>query len=143
MENLEKLRLWLRSFPGWEGQLSVDYTDAAPINSGLYPLGVEEVSRREDLLGGVTVRCRSRYELRRVSTGQQDSTDPAAWLLAFQDWVRAQSAAHLAPTFGDEPHEERIRAEKGKLQKADQTGTGTYAVTLTAEYTKKYETQED
>lgn len=137
MENLEKLRAWLRGFPGWEGELTVDHTEAEPVSSGLFPLGVEEVSRREDLLGGVTVHCRSRYVLRRVVPGQHDHTAAAAWLLAFEDWVQSQSAAHLAPTFGDEPAREHIRAEKGSLQKADQTST--YAVNLTAEYTKKYE----
>ena len=138
MTDLEKVRQWLLSYPKWEegGVLYVDHTDAVPGNGGLYPLGLEELSCREDLLGNVTVQCRLRFTFYRVTAGQ-DQTH-AQWLLDFQQWVQQQSAAGLAPKFGDERHKERLRAEKGKLSEASQTGTGTYAVTLTAEFIKYY-----
>ena len=62
----------------------------------------------------------------------------AAWLLAFQNWVLQQSMAGLAPMFGDVPTAERIRAEKGKLRETSQAGCGVYAVTLTAEFVRKF-----
>ena len=140
MTDLEKVRQWLLGYPAWEeGKLLyIDYTDAVPGNAGLYPNGLEEVSRKTDVLGNVTVQNRYHFALYRVVDGQEDNTENAAWLMAFQKWVQSQSAAGLAPQFGDEPARERIRAEKGKLKEASQTGTGTYVVTLTAEFTNYY-----
>lgn len=133
---LEKMIAWLKTCPVCEGTLYVDYTDGVPGSAGLYPAGVEEISRREDVLGNVQVWYKAHFELHRITAGQQDNTENAAWLLQFQDWVRQQCRAGLAPTFGDEPAREHIRAEKGKLKTASQTGTGIYTVQLTAEYTK-------
>ncbi len=138
MEELEKLKNWLQTYPGWEGELLVDYTKARPGHFGLYPQGLEQRSVRQDVLGNTYVRCRSRYALYRVTTGQADNSHNAAWLLDFQNWVREQSAQGLAPAFGDLPAEERLTAQQGRLKKTGQTGTGTYAVTITAEYTKVY-----
>lgn len=139
MTNLTELGNWLRTFPKWdEGWvLHTDRTEAEPGNSGLFPLGAEELSRREDVLGNVTVACRCRFYLYRVAQ-QADPHANAQWLLEFQQWVQQQSAAGAAPQFGDEPRQERLRAEKGKLSEVSQTGTGTYVVTLTAEFTKIY-----
>ena len=138
MTEIEKMRQWVQTFPGWNETLHIDYTGAVPGNTGLFPVGMEEVRRTEDVLGNVTVFCRCRFTLYRVTTGQADNTANAQWLLDFQDWVRQQSALRLAPTFGDEPNRERLRAEKGKLKNASQTGTGVYAVELTAEFVKKF-----
>lgn len=139
MTNLTKMRSWLQTFPQWDKacDLYTDYTDALPGNSGLYPLGAEEISRQEDVLGNVTVRCRYRFCLCRVA-GLADRLANAQWLLDFQQWVRQQSAAGAAPAFGDDPASERIWAEKGKLSDASQTGTGKYTVTLNAEFIKQY-----
>lgn len=138
MTDLEKLRQWLLTYPGGSGLVHIDHTDGVPGNSGLFPAGVEEVRRREDVLGNVTVDCRCRFTLHRVTALGQDNEEAARWLLAFQEWVRAQSLAGLAPTFGDDPARERIRAEKGRLYKASQSGTGTYSVTLTVDFVKYY-----
>ena len=140
MTDLEKVRQWVRSYPKWEesGLLYIDYTDAVPGNSGLYPAGLEEVSRHEDILGTVTVKCRYRFHLYRVAAGQEDGLSNAQWLMDFQQWVQQQSAAGLTPTFGDVPEQEWIKAEKGKLQEVSQAGTMTYVVTLTAEFIKLY-----
>lgn len=140
MTDLEKVRQWLLTYPQWDagGLLYIDYTDAVPGNLGLYPTGLEEISHREDVLGGITVKNRYHFALYRVAARQEDNTQDALWLLEFQKWVQSQSAAGLAPTFGDEPKQERLRAEKGKLKEVSQTGTGTYVVTLTAEFVKYY-----
>ncbi len=140
MEALESVRQWVQTFPQWEegNLLYIDYTAAVPGNTGLFPLGLEEVGRTADILGGVTVRCRYRFSLYRVTTGQDDGTETAGWLLAFQNWVQEQSARGLAPVFGDDPARETLRAEKGRLKQAGQTGTGIYCVELIAEFVKIY-----
>ena len=138
MTALEKMVQWLKTFPLWEDDLHIDDLGAAPSNTGLYPGGLEEVSRRKDVLGNVTVVCRLHFLLYRRTARQQDNGESSRWLLQLQDWVQKQSAAGLAPVFGDDPQKERIRAEKGKLQEASQTGTGKYAVAITAEFEKQY-----
>ena len=137
MTALEKMVQWLKTFPLWnEETLHLDYLGAAPKNSGLYPKGLEEVARREDVLGNVTVLCRLHFMLYRRTFSRQEHN--SAWLLQLQQWVQSQSAAGLVPVFGDAPEKERIRAEKGSLQEASQTGTGKYAVAITAEFEKHY-----
>ncbi len=139
MTDLEKLVQWLQSYHKWgEMPLSIDYTDTQPVCAGLYPKGVEQVERREDVLGNVTVHYRQSFQLQRLTSGQQNSPLDAQWLMDFQSWVCEQSALGLAPRFGDEPGMERLRAEKGMLKAAAQTATGTYVVTLIAEYVKHY-----
>ena len=141
MTDLEKLRQWLRAYPGWEenAALHTDHIDGLPGSYGLYPVGLEVLSRTEDLLGNVTARCRYTYNLLRCTAGQQDSPQEAQWLMEFQTWVLSQSAHGLAPQFGDVPAEETLRAEKGKRKEASQGSIGTYTVTIVAEFTKIYE----
>ena len=109
----------------------------------LFPGGWEEVSRKSDVLGNVTVKNRCRFSLYRVTTGYPDTFAQADWLLQFQSWVQSQSAAGKAPAFGDVPAMERLWAEKGTLKSAKQTGTGKYLVTLVAEFVKIYTKGED
>lgn len=139
MNHLEMLRQWLLTYPNWgeSGPLYVDYTDCVP-GAGLFPAGLEELSRQEDVLGNVTVKCRYHFALYRVSAAQEDRAGEAQWLLGFQQWVQQQSVAGLAPQFGDVPGAERLRAQKGKLKEASQTGLATYVVTLIADFTKIY-----
>lgn len=133
MEDIKKLCAWLRSYPGLES-LTVDTVAAAPGSCGLFPGGVEQIKRRENLLGSVTVSCRQKFTLRRAAVRGEDA---AAWLLAFQQWIARQQDA---PVFGD--GQSILRAEKGKLASVNQTGIGVYEVMLTAEYIKIYEEAE-
>lgn len=133
---LSKMKLWLASFPGWEEQLSIDYADGVPGNSGLYPRGIREISHREDVLGNSVVRCACVFTLRRSACPGEDN---AQWLLRLQNWVMEQDRMGLAPKFGDDPKTERIRAYEGRLDKSFQTGGGLYTVQISAEYTKIYE----
>ena len=140
MEDLEQMRQWLLGYPGWSNDclLYVDYMDAAPESAGLYPKGVQELDRREVILGGVYIRCRYQFTLHRVVAGEGDRREAARWLLKFQSWVREQSRLGLAPRFGDVPNREHIRAERGSLKEVSGRGTVKYAVTLTADFEKKY-----
>ncbi len=139
MTALEKLIAWLITFPLWEEEtLYVDYLEAAPGNAGLYPEGLEEISRKSDILGNVTVKNRLHFVLYRRTPGQQDGRENSLWLLQLQNWIQQQSAAGVAPHFGHEPDREILCAQQGKLKSADQTGTGKYTVNLTAEFITQY-----
>lgn len=135
MSVLEKITPWLQTFPLWQGELAVDSLQPVPGSVGLFPQGLQEVSRREDVLGNVETVNRLELMLCRVSDG--DGKQAAAWLLALQDWVNGQSAAGLAPRLGDVPAREKILARQGRLSAPAQTGTGRYAVNITAEYVTK------
>ncbi len=132
MEELEFLRQWLTAWDGWgDMPLHIDDLGHQPENAGLYPLGEEVLERREDLLGGVKLRLRRRFALRRMTWAGEAA---AGWLLELQQWVRQQSALGLAPAFGEDTV---LRAEQGKCTEAA-TGTAVYTVTLTAEFTRTY-----
>ena len=138
MDVLQKLKQWLLCYPRWgEAQIYVDFLDSAPVNAGVYPQGLEELERREDVLGNVTASCRYRFMLYRMVTGQQDNEGNAEWLLDFQQWVQQQSILGLTPRFGDVPAREQIRAEKGGLTAGTQITT--YTATLIADFMKLYE----
>ena len=140
---LERITAWLQSWPGWKTgeKLYVNYTDSISGNCGLFPAGTEEVRRKTDVLGNVTVLLRSRFTLYRV-TGEEDTQANACWVQQLESWVQQQSIRGLAPTFGDDPKCSLIRAEKGRLCKARQTGNTMYAVDITAEFIKIYEVNE-
>ena len=140
MDVLEMLRQWLLTYPAWEegGLMYIDFTDGLPGSAGLYPAGLEELSRVADVTGAITARNRYSFVLYRLTERQEDNEANARWLLEFQQWVQQQSAAGLAPVFGDEPARERLYAQKGRLQETNDAGTGIYAVNLIAEFTKYY-----
>ena len=133
---LEKMKTWLQTFPLWEGGIQVDYLEAEPGNTGLYPRGITELSRREDVLGNVKIRCRSTFLLRKRAVGTEEN---ARWLLEFQNWVMEQNRLGLAPQFGDEPKTERLWAGEGRLESHAQAGSSLYTLQLLAEFTKIYE----
>ena len=132
---LENMKAWLQTFPQWEGNIQVDYLEAVPGNTGLYPKGITEISRREDVLGNVKVRCRSTFLLRKTAVGTEEN---ARWLLAFQQWVMEQNRLGLTPKFGDEPKTERLLAADGRLENHAQVGSSLYTLQLQAEFTKIY-----
>ncbi|MBQ3000390.1 MAG: hypothetical protein IJD63_01435 [Oscillospiraceae bacterium] len=136
---LEKMRAFLRSYSYWEAGrlLYIDKCDGG--EDGLFPEGVEVLSRKTDVLGNTRVHYRLRFMLYRSGTEREGD---GAWLLDFQKWLAEMSIRGKAPQFGDVPGEERLRAEKGKLEKSRGNGS-LYAVTLTAEFTKIYQEEEN
>lgn len=140
MTDLEKLKTWLATYPGWEADkpFFVDYAIPKPGCVGLFPQGLEQLSLRRDITGGQEAACRYRFYLYRALALEENQGENAQWMLDFQNWVEAQSARGLAPHFGDVPQEERLRAEGGSLQKTGKLGLGLYALTLTAEFTRIY-----
>lgn len=133
MEQINALRALLLTFPLWGQQpLFIDSTDAAPQCCGLFPLGLRQLERREDVLGGCRQRLRQTFLLRRHGYRGEDG---ASWLLQLQQWLMEQADV-LQPAFGTEL---QLRSEQGKLTKATQPGTGVYEVHIIVEYTKEKE----
>lgn len=119
MDILEILQRWLEArqiLP------QVDRCGLQPGQTGLFPLGQQELSRREDVLGNVTRRVRYSFSLRRTAVPGQDS---AAWALQLQ-----QLSAGQPPQLGEN---QRFWAEKGRLLKHTSTGLGIYEIRLMAE----------
>lgn len=144
MTDLEKLRMWIGTYPGFDilGNFKLDYADQIPVNEKRYPSGLEELSRVEDIQGNITVQNQYNLGLYHVfaypTEGNGDAAINTDWIMDFQRWVQEQSVRHLAPTFGDDPKTERIRAQNGVLYAADKEGTATYTVQLSINFTKFY-----
>ena len=132
MEILEMVRRWLLTFPGWEGaDIAVDRLGAAPGALALYPKGMEERGRMEDVLGNEKRFLRCGFSLRWV--GHTPGDTDGALALALQQWVLEQSAQGLAPRLGEHT---LWRGELGRHTGGKGPGTGVYEVNLTADFTK-------
>lgn len=133
MEFLEKVKAWLQTFPLWaQAPLQIDDTGPEPVNCGLFPIGVEELSQKEDLLGNRQIDYRQTFLLRRIAQREEAAS---GWLMALQQWVQQQNAAGTAPVPGNAA-KSRVRAEKGRLSAATQTGTATYEIRIVFDYTE-------
>lgn len=136
MEQIKELERLLKGFPLWEDiLLQIDGTQPQPGACGLFPMGLEELSRQEDVTGCIRLRQRQRFLLRRVFPRGEAA---AGWLLRFQQWL-PRSAPYI-PAFGTDCV---IRAERGRLAKHRQAGTDIYEVTVTVDYTKENENGEN
>lgn len=146
MTDLDKIKNWLATYPGFDilGKFRVDYTDQIPSNGGIFPSGLVEISRREDILGNMTVENQYNYGVYYIFARSPDddigSQANADWVMDFQRWVQEQSVRGLAPTFGNvDTSLERIQAQNGVLYDADPEGLATYLVTLSVRYKIFYE----
>lgn len=145
MTALEKIRDFIRLYPNHDliQDFHVDYTDKIPFNGGVFPSGLVEVSRREDVLGNSTVTNQYNFGLYYVF-GKDPGDDAGAmqnadWVMDFQEWVQERSCRKTAPTFGDEPWKETITAQNGVLYEANEEGTAMYMVQLAVKFIKRYE----
>ena len=119
MDILEILLAWLAEL----GVLSqVDGCGLSPGETGLFPLGQQQLSCREDVLGNRVRRVRYSFLLKKTAV---PGTDAAAWLLQMQEL-----AAKNPPRLGEN---QRFWAEKGRLVKNTSTGLGMYELRLLAE----------
>lgn len=141
---MQKLYAFLARAPALQG-LTVQVGDVgpAPGTAGLWAGGITVLDRRQNLLGGVRQRCRAEFTLRLclpLPPGDSaTAAENAAHLLALQTWVAAECAAGRAPVFGNaDPARETLRAEQGKLERAEPGGTAVYTLRLQAEYTQLY-----
>ena len=133
MSNLESICRWIASFPGWEGDAPVlDCLGVAPGSSGLFYEGLTRGKRLGDVAGNEAISCRYQFTLRRVMP--RIETAPQ-WVAEFEHWVLRESLLGRTPVREHSNAPCDIRAEKGKLDAARQTGTGVYTVKLSVEYT--------
>lgn len=144
MTVLEKVREWLKEYPGYGKlkELNVDATSPQPSNGSLAPSGLVEISRVSDVLGNVIATNQNNFMLYLVFQKSPDddigSAENAQWVSDFQDWVQAQSITGNAPTFGDNKRRETIKAQNGMLYGADMDGCAVYSVQLSVQYEKKF-----
>ena len=149
MTPLEKIRTWLKSYPGFDilNNFQVDYTDQIPANGGVFPSGLEEISRVTDIFGNSTVENQYNFGLYYVFEKSPNddvgATINADWIMDFQEWAQAQSCTGEAPVFGDMPERERIVAQNGVLYDATDEGLATYMVQLSVRFTKKFEVKNE
>lgn len=145
MSALEKIRKWLATFPGIARlqSLQVDYFSAEPANGSIAPSGLTEVSRTEDILGNITVENQYNFGLyfvfAKALEDDEGATENADWIMELQEWVQEQSILGKAPTFGDEPKAEQIKAQNGSIFGVTPEGTAEYMVQLSVNFIKKYE----
>ena len=124
MEILEKLRQFLLGFPSLT-DLSADFTQDGPGNSGLFSGGLTEVERRRDWLGNTYVTCECLFTLyKRLEPGQ----DSAQWLLDFQDWLAERTDA--------------VQVRKAKTQETSRLHCGLCTLTLAVRLQKDYAKEE-
>ena len=145
MTPLDKIRTWLETFEAFDilSSFKVDFTDQVPANGGIFPSGLVEVDRRQDIFGQVTVTNQYNFGLYYVfEKAPGDDTGAAInadWVMDFQEWVQAQSIIGAAPLFGDDPTREKVMAQNGVLYEATEEGTATYMVQLSVQFIKKFE----
>lgn len=140
---LTDLTGWLAAAPCLAGvrRWQIDDAGPAPGQAGVFPAGVTVLARREDVCGGLVLRCRAVFVVR-LALPLGRAAQNAALLLALQSWVAAQSAARAAPRFGSDPDRETLAAAGGRLERAGPGGVGIYAIRLTAEYNETYKEEE-
>lgn len=144
MTALQTIQEWITQFPLYEKleEFSVDYTSPTPGNGGIMPGGVVEVSRNYDIWGNAKVVNQYNFTLYFVFAKAQDddagAEENAQFIDDFQAWVQEQSATRQAPSFGDCPKKEIMRAQNGTLYGTDAEGTALYTVQLSVEFIKYY-----
>jgi hypothetical protein len=145
MTDLDKVRQWLGTYSGYDilSKFRVDYTDQIPSNGGIFPGGLVEVDRMEDVLGNVTVSSQYNFALYYVFY-KADGDDAGAvgnadWIMDFQRWVQEQSVRGLAPRFGNTDDREIIQAQNGVLYDQGDEGVAVYMVQLSIRFKTFYE----
>ena len=119
MDILEIVQQWLEK----HGVLSqVDGCGVSAGETGLFPLGQEQLWLREDVVGNRVRRVRYSFTLKKTAA---PGVDAAAWLLQLQEL-----AAKNPPWLGEN---QKFWAEKGRLVKNTSTGLGIYELRLLAE----------
>lgn len=141
---LETIKTWLGTYSGFDilSQFQVDYTDQIPNNAGIFPSGLVELSRKEDILGNITVTNQINFGIycvfNKSTNDDTGATYNQEWIADFQNWVQGQSVTRQIPQLGDNPRAEVAIASNGVLYDATEEGLGTYMVQLSFQYEKRY-----
>lgn len=143
ISDLEKVREWLKGFDGLPSEFAIDYTNEVPGNAGLFPNGLVEISRKENIVGDIVVTNQYNFAIYMVFPKMQQediqATINAEWVMNLQKWVQEQSVKGLAPTFGNVAQEqEQMKAQNGMFYGSKDDGAGLYMITLTAQFKQEY-----
>lgn len=140
-EWIQKLRDWLSTFEGMPQaqDFYIDYNREDAINAGLHSNGLVPVDDMEDVIGNIIMSYQLNFALHVVfdkpPEHDEQSTNNAAWVLAFQRWVIRQSRLRKCPTFGNiDQYDEVLRAQNGGLYINPEDGAGLYAVTISVQF---------
>lgn len=142
MTPIETIKNWIATYPGHNilSEFSVDYTDQIPANGGIFPAGLTEVSRTQDVTGDTLVQNQYNFGLYYVfekSPGDDEGAEVNAdWIMDFQQWVQEQSITGNCPEFGERTTE--IKAQNGSMYDANAEGLATYMVQLSVSFEKTY-----
>lgn len=137
MTDLQKMIRWLDLCPFIQTDLMhIDTTLAVPANAGLYPMGLKVLRHKPDVAGNHKAKCRYTFLLRCVLPEGETAAE-TVWKI--QNWVFQQNMQGITPGLGQE---ESVWAEEGRLEKASQTGTSLYCMTLTVHYEQNFEGEE-
>lgn len=145
MSALSRIREWLKTFPGNDriSTMQVDYVSPDPNAASIAPSGLLEVSRKEDILGNITVENQYNfglyYTFLKATADVDGSVQNADWLADLQEWVQEQSIRKAAPVFGDKPEAEEIKAQNGSIYGATEEGIAIYMVQLSVNFIKIFE----
>lgn len=149
MTDLEKIRRWIATFPGYDilSEFYVDYTDHIPANGGIFPEGLTEISRTKTITGNIRVQNQYNFGIYCTFLKSPGDDEGAAvnsqWVMDFQRWAQEQSVLGKAPTFGDyRPEAETICAQNGALYAADEEGWAIYMVRLSVRFQNYYKNNE-
>lgn len=140
--DLDRMIAWIATYPDYDifsNGFFVDYTDRMPANGGIFPSGLQEISRRENVIGDITVDNQYNFAvyclLPKPPEDGETAQSNAEWVMAFQRWVQDQSLSHLAPTFGNiDADKETIKAQNGILYSQGDEGTALYMVQLAVRF---------
>ncbi|MEG0178815.1 MAG: hypothetical protein RR573_00145 [Oscillospiraceae bacterium] len=144
MTDLEKIRKWLATYPKFDilGKLQVDYIDKVAAISSLAPSGLEEIEKKEDILGNSTITNQYNFALYAVFEKPPDDDIRAAynadWVMEFQKWVQEQGVKNLVPLFGNTEEKETAKAQNGMLFEQEDEGLAVYIVQLSITYKTFY-----
>lgn len=112
---------WLKAMPSLE-RLKLETLDAAPGASGLFCKGRKELSRAEDILGGVRVRQSLRFTLCLHSTSRE-----------IPDFFLKLDTKN-APILGED---QTVTVTEGKLTRDDGNGICWFEATITFTFTSE------
>ena len=106
---------WLRLQPGWE-RAELDALGPCPGDTGLFPLGLQILSRTRDILGNEKSRCRAEFTL--AASGAEGPP--------------ALPGLETLPRFGEDQF---AQLRLGRLVKRDKHGIARWEAKLRVEYT--------
>lgn len=124
MEILEKLRAWLLTYPGWDGDtLVVGPPDGRPGSAGLMFQSLQERSRQVAISGNTLSRYRLELMLQKISV-----KDITQWLLQLQEWVDCRNTGGKLPVTG------QLTIPEIKLLRRNADGSLVYQMKLQLDY---------